>query len=143
MATMTLGAFAMRLAAGAISLKLHEHEMIEEAAVFLEKEAKAVLGTYDYGWPQLQPATIARKANGNTPLIETGTLRDSIEHNSTYDPLEAYVGTNDPIGMYQEFGTSRGIPPRSFIEATLTHHGQDVADMISHRIAGVFEWTVI
>jgi hypothetical protein len=30
-------------------------------------------------WPALQPETIARKEHGNTPLLETGELREFIE----------------------------------------------------------------
>jgi hypothetical protein len=37
-------------------------------------------------------------------------MRASITWNS--DEHEGYVGSNDRVLIYQEFGTSRGIPPR-------------------------------
>jgi hypothetical protein len=49
--------------------------------VLLEDSAKEALGTHEFGWPPLQPETIARKATGDSPLLETGALRDSIKHN--------------------------------------------------------------
>jgi len=39
-----------------------------------------MLGHEQPFWPPLQPETIARKAHGNTSLLETGALRDSIEY---------------------------------------------------------------
>lgn len=118
--------FAGRMLVASIELKHHHHAMLEKAAQVLEKEAKQVIGTYDYGWPQLAESTIARKANGNTPLLETGEMRDSIEHNS--DEHEAYVGTNDKKAIWQEFGTSRGIPPRPFIGGAADHKGQEAME---------------
>jgi phage gpG-like protein len=86
--------------------------IVARACEMVCTEAKRVLGTYDYNWPQLQPETIARKIRGNSPLLETGKLRDSVEWNSHGN--EGRVGTNLEIGVYQELGTSR-IPPRSFL----------------------------
>jgi hypothetical protein len=51
----------------------------QEGSKILQDEAVRVLGTYDYGWPLLKPQTIARKETGDSPLLETGDLRDSIE----------------------------------------------------------------
>jgi hypothetical protein len=42
-------------------------------------EARRVIGKGYPDWPKLNPKTIARKLLGNTPLFETGELRDSIE----------------------------------------------------------------
>jgi phage gpG-like protein len=121
-----LAEFAGRLLVAAAELEHHHHAALERAAVILEKEAKEVLGTYAYGWPHLAASTISRKANGDTPLLETGAMRDSIQHNS--DEHEAYVGTNDPKGKWQEFGTSRGIPPRPFIGGAVEHKGKEALE---------------
>jgi hypothetical protein len=67
-------------------------ESLESAAQIVEDEAKRVIGTYDYGWPKLKPQTIARKATGDSPLLETGDLRESIEHHVDAEKHEAYVG---------------------------------------------------
>ena len=53
------------------------HHALEKAAQIVEKEAKRVLGSYDYGWPPLKEETIARKATGDSPLLETGEMRGS------------------------------------------------------------------
>ena len=74
-------------------------------------EAKRVIGTYDYGWPSLAPSTLAKKS-ADTPLLETGAMRASIEWNSSGN--EGHVGSNSDIAVYQEFGTSK-IPPRPFL----------------------------
>jgi hypothetical protein len=56
-------------------IKHSERKGIETAAKIVEAEAKRVLGTYDYGWTRLKPQTVAQKANGDTPLLETGDMR--------------------------------------------------------------------
>lgn len=86
---------------------------LDHAALLIQNEAKRVIGTYEYGWPRLKPETVARKA-GDTPLLETGAMRDSIEHQVDANGEEAYVGSNDPKAVWQELGT-RTIPARSFL----------------------------
>jgi phage gpG-like protein len=76
---------------------------LEAAAVELEKGAKSLPGTYQDGWPALADYTISRKATGDSPLLETGDMRDAIQHSS--DAHEANVGSNDPKFKYSEFGT--------------------------------------
>jgi hypothetical protein len=89
--------------------------IIEKACEMVCAEAKRVLGTYDYGWVQLSPATLASKM-ADTPLLETGELRDSIEWHS--EKLEGWVGSNSEKAVWQELGTANAahpIPPRSFL----------------------------
>ena len=63
-------------------------------------------------WPPLKEASVARKATGDSPLLETGELRNSIE--KTIGHHVAWVGSDDDKAVWMEFGTST-IPPRSFI----------------------------
>ena len=77
----------------------------------VEERAKGLIGHPNASWPPLAPETLKRKDNVNTPLLETGEMRDLIEHvvaNSSH----GYVGSNDDKAVWQELGTSRGIPPR-------------------------------
>jgi phage gpG-like protein len=106
-------------------IKHGERKGIEAAAKIVETEAKRVLGTYDYGWAPLKPATIAQKANGDTPLLETGELRDSISHRLINDH-EAEVGSNEDKAVWHELGTSRGIPPRSFLAQAAMHKTAEI-----------------
>ena len=118
-----------------IAEKMDEHyrEALEEAAKIIETEAKRVIGTYDYGWPRLQPATVARKA-ADTPLLETGELRDSIEHYvRPTGPLEAYVGSNNPKAMWHELGTVH-IPARSFLMGAAMHKEKEIHEKLGVKI---------
>ena len=105
--TFTLLEMAAKLAGVAA-----ESELANEASALVQETAKNGLGTYEFGWPPLKEETIARKATGNSPLLETGELRNSIER--TVAGHSAHVGTNDDKAEWMEFGTST-IPPRSFI----------------------------
>lgn len=113
----TLEEFAKHLLAMPAALTIVQHEILEDACKIVEEEAKRVIGTYDYGWPQLAPATQedrTRKGfSANEPLLRTGELRDSITHEVVSHDT-AYVGSTSLIAKYQELGTSK-IPPRPFL----------------------------
>lgn len=108
----------------AVAYERGVHDALEKACVIIETEAKHVIGTYEYGWPPLKPETIARKANGDTPLLETGEMRDSIEH--YVEGKSGFVGSNDDKAVWQELGTSR-IPPRSFLGGAAARKGREAA----------------
>ena len=125
MATLTQAAATFgRLA---IEMPMAEHDALELGCQMIEAEAKRVIGTYDYGWTALKPETVARKANGDTPLIETGEMRDSIEH-QVRDHI-GYVGSDNMKAVWQELGTSRGIPPRSFLMGAAMRMERPIVEM--------------
>jgi hypothetical protein len=80
------------------------------------------LGTYQEGWAPLKPATIASKSTGDSPLLETGHMRDTISHSvNPFSPvMEVVVGSTDKKAVWQEMGTSR-IPPRPFLSLAMMH----------------------
>jgi phage gpG-like protein len=93
-----------------------------------------VLGTYDYGWPALKPSTIAGKSTGDSPLLETGDLRDSIERDVQHDV--AYVGSNNKKALFHELGTSR-IPPRPFLAGAVSAKHAEIGEMIGEKFHAV------
>jgi phage gpG-like protein len=107
----SLLAFAARLEAMDHDLKGVEGEIIAKACVLVADRAKDLIGRPHGFWPALATETIER--HGNTPLLDTGEMRDSIVWNS--DAHEGYVGSNNKKAVWQELGTSRGVPPRSFL----------------------------
>jgi phage gpG-like protein len=106
---------------------------LEQAAQIIETEAKRVIGTYDYGWTPLKPATIASKATGDSPLLETGEMRDSIEHISS--DKEASIGSNNDKALWHELGTVK-IPARSFLVGAYQHKQAEIMQVIGDRIVG-------
>jgi hypothetical protein len=97
-------------------------------------KSKAVLGSYEYGWPPLQPETVARKATGDSPLLETGEMRDSIGYTIIEPGKRAEVGSNSDIAVYQELGTET-IPARSFLAQTGARHGKAAAELAGAIVA--------
>jgi phage gpG-like protein len=108
----TLLGMAAKLAEVAIETEAAIQLVVEESAGLVQEVAKNAMGTYEFGWPELQPETIERKATGDSPLLETGELRHSIE--KTIGHHVAWVGSDEDKAVWMEFGTST-IPPRSFI----------------------------
>lgn len=75
-------------------------------------------------WDPLAPATVAaRRGSSAKPLIDTGTLRNSIT--TEFDALSILLGTNVPYAGPHQFGTAR-IPMRPFFP--VTEDGDPVAE---------------
>jgi hypothetical protein len=89
--------------------------ILSEWAVKVRDAAKESIGTYKYKWPELSESVIAR--HGDTPLLDTGELRDSIGavvQMYSRESGRAVVGSDSEKAVWQELGTSK-IPPRSFL----------------------------
>lgn len=119
------------------SIKTARRTALMIAAAAIATEAKRVLGTYDYGWPQLADATQAdREKHGypaNEPLLRDGTLRDSIQWTLVSD-REAQIGSDLDIAVYQELGTGK-IPARSFLAGAAAHLEHDVVKALGKVVA--------
>jgi phage gpG-like protein len=138
MSVLSLAEFAAELVVADHNLKVAETEVITAACAMVAERAKDIIGVPQPGWPPLSPETLKHKDGINSPLLETGELRDSITWNS--DDQEGYVGTNDPKGRWQEFGTSR-IPPRSFLGAAAIQMESEIDKMAERAVAAAFEGT--
>ena len=108
--------------------------IIEQACQMVAAAARRAIGREHEMWPALAPATIADRVKkgfaANEPLLRTGQLRDSIQWTTSANGLEGAVGSNSPIAVYQELGTSR-IPPRSFLVSSAISMEEKI-----HRMAG-------
>src|SRR5580700_12227932 len=99
MKTLNLEEFAALMMKIGVEMPAAQHAALERAAQLVEFEAKRVIGTYEYGWPLLADSTVARKS-ADSPLLETGEMRDSIQHNSS--PTEAHIGSDNDKAVWQE-----------------------------------------
>ena len=112
----SIGAFVAYMTGRVATLPGAQKRALSEASEVVLAEAKRLPGTYQAGWPALQPETIARKATGNSPLLETGEMRDSYAR-KVVSAAEAVVGSDNDKALWHELGTSRGIPPRPVLKA--------------------------
>ena len=118
-------------------LKVAQEVSIAAACAEIAYQSKDAIGTYKFGWTPLKPETIARKTTGDSPLLETGELRDSIKWNA--DEKEGYVDSDNPKLAYHEFGTSR-IPPRPVLSNALWQCQPEIAKAMRKavRMAAAF-----
>src|ERR1700675_269663 len=107
----SIASFIVKLGVIEAELEVVGHSAIAAACQMIADEARRVIGTYDYGWPSLAPSTLAKKS-ADTPLLETGEMRNSIQWNASGNT--GSVGSNLDRAVFQELGTSR-IPPRPFL----------------------------
>lgn len=128
---------------------------LQKSAVEVHKTAVAKFGEYQPAvgpypaWELLTLDTLHQKMDlaggGADPLIghypkgEENTLystplKMSLGMEVNAAKMEAYVGTNDPIAEWQEFGTKRGIPPRPFLRPALYENEDFVKRMLNEAI---------
>jgi hypothetical protein len=118
------------------------HHGLKKCAVAIEKTAKAEIGHYQpevgqfAGWVELADSTKAdRVAKGfteNDPLKRTGALEQSISHE--IHALEAVVGSDSDIMVYQELGTDR-IPPRAVLGPAAIRNKKLIIRTLGHAAA--------
>lgn len=136
MSVFSLLEFAAGLEALGLGLEATEAEVLAKSCQLLSTAAKDLIGVPKPEWPPLKPETLARKDGVNTPLLETGEMRDSIAWNS--DAHEGYVGSNSEILRYQEFGTSRGIPPRPVLGLAAAQNEREVERIAEKAVSAAF-----
>lgn len=121
--------FAESLEGAAEEMETAEEKIIEAGCQIIEDEAKRVIGTYEYGWKPLALSTIQKKGS-DEPLLETGEMRESIEHTVTKEDGEVigYVGSNNDKAVWHELGTSK-IPARSFLRNAAIHKEAELKEM--------------
>ena len=102
-------------------------DILDQIGRIIQEEAQRVIGTYEYGWTPLQPATIQAKGQ-DTPLLTTGMLRDSIMYTVLEQTMEVAIGSDDPVAAYQELGTVT-IPARSFLMGAMMAKERDVFEL--------------
>jgi HK97 gp10 family phage protein len=107
-----------------------ERGLLKAGHVVAER-AKSKLGTYQAGWPPLKPETIARKATGDSPLLETGAMRNTIAEHAS--PAKATITVGGPA-LWQELGTSK-MPPRPFMGPALRESAGEIEAAIGGEIA--------
>ena len=68
--------------------------------------------------------------------VDTGRLRNSID----YEVLDAEdavcIGTNVEYAPYHEFGTSRGIPARHYLQFGVTAHLKEYEKLVEKYLKG-------
>jgi phage gpG-like protein len=132
---MNLAEAAARMAAAAIDIEAAKRAALEESCRIVEEKAKGLLGHPNAYWEPLKPETIRRKDGINSPLLDQGTMRDSIEH-VVIDSNHAEVGSNSEIAVIQSLGSSRGVPPRPFLSLAAHLEGPNVAKVVARTVGG-------
>ena len=138
MIRMSLGDFAALVERTAMRAPRAERLALRIAGARLAAASRGYIGEYQMGiggfpdWAPLAARTREEKIRKgysppDNPLLRTGQLRASIRF--TVQGRSAIIGTDDPVGRYQEFGTAR-IPPRPFVGLAVAQYGQREARQV-------------
>jgi hypothetical protein len=116
---MSLTEFAAQLERSIATVKPRLEIGLDKVGELAQTLAVSYVGHEMPGWAPLAESTLRDKeAKGfavPAPLLRTGDMRDSIEKELDPIDLEVAVGSKELKALWQEMGTSRGIPPRSFL----------------------------
>ena len=72
----------------------------------------------------------AAQTSANKAPVDTGRLKNSIEKIVNVSDQVVYIGTNVEYAIYQEFGTSRGVVGKHYIEFGCTAHLNEYGRML-------------
>jgi hypothetical protein len=90
-------------------------------------------GHYQPGWAPLAESTLKDKADKGfavpSPLKRTGDMAASYKKELELAELAVVVGSAEKKALWQEMGTSRGIPPRPVCEPALKNSLPYAADV--------------
>lgn len=74
----------------------------------------------------------AASTAANFAPVDTGRLKNSISHAVVEDEKAVYIGTNVEYAVYQELGTSRGIPGKHFLQFGATAHADEYKSLLEN-----------
>jgi len=137
----SLAAFAAEITALETKVVFQLEKGLEAVAVKIEKTAKKQIGEYQYAvgpfpeWEELADSTKADRVRKgyteNDPLLRSGQLRDSISHETK--GLEAAIGSDSDIAVYQELGTVE-IAPRPFLGPAVEHNHEAIKKIVGGAV---------
>jgi hypothetical protein len=129
-----------------IAETLAARHALSKCARVVEKRAKEKFGEYQQqsgpfaAWAELADSTKAdRERKGyadNEPLLRTGEARDSIGHTLSTSSLEAQIGSNSDILVFQELGT-KNMPPRSTLGGAMADELPQIQEILQESLVGV------
>jgi len=66
--------------------------------------------------------------------VDTGRLKNSISYQVVDAENSVYIGTNVEYAPYQEFGTSRGVAGKHFIQFGATAHADEYKNLLENEL---------
>ncbi|WP_045736805.1 HK97-gp10 family putative phage morphogenesis protein [Xanthomonas sp. MUS 060] len=133
----SLAAFATQLTVLEAGVVFQLEKGLDAVAAKIEKTAKEEIGEYQEAigpfpaWEELADSTkedrIYKGYTENDPLLRSGELRDSISHETK--GLEAAIGSDSDIAVYQEMGTET-IPPRPFLGPAVEYNHESIRKIV-------------
>ncbi len=66
--------------------------------------------------------------------VDTGRLKGSISSAVVESEKAVYIGTNVEYAPYQEFGTSRGVPGKHFLQFGATAHQAEYKSLLEQYL---------
>jgi len=121
-------------------LDFKEELLLDDIAEKAERNIKDRYGKYpkDINWQRLKPATIKSKSTGDSPLLETGELRDSNEIKKSKN--ERFVGSKLNKAQWMEYGVvSKNIPARPVYRPEALQSNTYATDMTEKHLEQILK----
>lgn len=99
------------------------------------EEVIAAMKDQVHDWMDLIGEDAASTAADKAP-VDTGRLKNSISHAVDEEEPAVYIGTNVEYAPYQEFGTSKGIKGKHFIQFGATAHKAEYKQLLEEYLLG-------
>ena len=130
---MTLDEFERALTASLATVHTRLEIGLDKVGTLAQTLAAEYPGHYQPGWAPLAESTITDKQSKGfdvpSPLKRTGDMAASYKKEIDPFELELVIGSPELKALWQEMGTSRGIPPRPVCEPALKNSLPYAADV--------------
>lgn len=130
---MSLKEFAAMLEASVATVVPRLEIGLDKVGTLAQTLAAEYPGHYQPGWAPLAESTLKDKADKGfpvpSPLKRTGEMAESYKKELDLAGLAVAVGSPELKALWQEMGTSRGIPPRPVCEPALRNSLPYAADV--------------
>lgn len=130
---MTLGEFEVLLEKSLQTTNVRLEVGLEKVGQLAESIAAHIPGEYQPGWKPLAESTIEDKKDKGfavpSPLKRTGDMAASYHKEVDMAELALVIGSKESKALWQEMGTSRGLPPRPVLEPALKRSLPYAADV--------------
>lgn len=115
-----------------VTVESHTQEVIDEAKAKIYDWLESI--GEDAATTATNKAPVGTPESTGIPGYIGGTLKNSISSAVVPSENAVYIGTNVEYAPYQEFGTSRGIKGKHFLQFGASAHAEEYKRMLEQKL---------
>ena len=137
----SIASFVRHLETRPAAMEKAEQQGLKLVGQLFVAECQALIGQELDSWAPLAASTVIEKerlgyvgrVSATDPLLARGDL--SLSFSYELHRHMVVFGSDDPVMLFHEYGTSK-MPPRPVVGPVTAHHGKEGAELVGNYMAG-------